>query len=208
MKNPAGLEVRSSVRWSERFSLACRAALVSLLFLCLPGGAVWFDSPAAHAETSPVPEHQVKAAMAFNIAKYADWPEGVFPAGGSPFTVCVLGDGPFGQAMYELEGKTIKGRSVTVTPVTRSSGLAQCRMLVVNRYERERLSPFLASAARNHVLTIGDTPQFAEQGGIVGLVTREEKVRFEINLSAADDAKIRLSSTLLRLATIVGEKAQ
>ena len=54
------------------------------------------------------------------------------------------------------------------------------------------------------VLTVADTPGFAERGVMINFfITREDKVRFEANLEEAENSGLRLSSQLLKLATIV-----
>ncbi len=51
------------------------------------------------------------------------------------------------------------------------------------------------------MLTISDIPDFAERGGGIGLLYRENKVLFEINLASTRKAGLRLSSQMLNLAT-------
>ena len=53
------------------------------------------------------------------------------------------------------------------------------------------------------VLIIGDSPEFARSGGIIGLENVENRVRFRVNLDAAQRSGLRLSSRILDLATSV-----
>ena len=53
------------------------------------------------------------------------------------------------------------------------------------------------------VLTIGETPGFAKNGGIINLILEDNKVRFEVNVQAAKDADLNISSRLLALARII-----
>ena len=53
------------------------------------------------------------------------------------------------------------------------------------------------------VLTMGDSNDFAEMGGIARLIVENDRMRFAINAAAADRARIQLSSKLLNLARIV-----
>ena len=55
-------------------------------------------------------------------------------------------------------------------------------------------------------LTIGETEGFATLGGIINLTVEENKVRFEINLLAANRAGLKISSKLISLARIVKEQ--
>jgi HPt (histidine-containing phosphotransfer) domain-containing protein len=50
------------------------------------------------------------------------------------------------------------------------------------------------------VLTIGETPEYLDAGGIVSLSMREEAIQFDVNLVAANKAHLKISSRLLALA--------
>ena len=53
------------------------------------------------------------------------------------------------------------------------------------------------------VLTIGESPDFLREGGIINLLLVGRRVRFEVNPDAAARAGLRLSSQLLQLAVAV-----
>lgn len=55
------------------------------------------------------------------------------------------------------------------------------------------------------MLTVGDRARFARTGGMVGLVTVDNKIRFEVNLRMARASGLRIQAALLRLATEVIE---
>jgi len=52
---------------------------------------------------------------------------------------------------------------------------------------------------------VGESEHFVQDGGIIGFLLEENKIRFEINLDAAEHAKLKVSSRLLALAkTVIG----
>ncbi len=57
------------------------------------------------------------------------------------------------------------------------------------------------------ILTVADIPNIARAGGIIGLKTVEDRIRFNINVDAANAADLKLSSKLLRLGNIVSGDA-
>ena len=71
------------------------------------------------------------------------------------------------------------------------------------RHEQGRFKAVLTKLARLPILTVGDIADFAQEGGMIGLVEAEQRIRFNINLAAARQANLKLSSQLLKLATIV-----
>ena len=61
----------------------------------------------------------------------------------------------------------------------------------------------LASVGTRGILTVGDTAEFTAQGGVIGLRLDGERIRLSVNLTAAEKAKLRISSRVLSLATII-----
>jgi hypothetical protein len=51
-------------------------------------------------------------------------------------------------------------------------------------------------------LTISEIEGFTQSGGIINFYIEESKIRFEINVGAAEKAGLKISSKLLKLAKI------
>ena len=102
-----------------------------------------------------------------------------------------------------MGGKTVVGRALVITEISNVSQSIECQMLFVSSSERKRLRAIFAELRMRGVLTIGDTEGFATQGGIVNFKLEEGRVRLEINVEAAGQAKLRISSQVLNLAQIV-----
>jgi len=56
------------------------------------------------------------------------------------------------------------------------------------------------------MLTVGEGDDFPAAGGVIGLVIEDNKVRFDVNLEAAERAGLKISSKLLKLARNVRER--
>jgi hypothetical protein len=69
--------------------------------------------------------------------------------------------------------------------------------------EQSRLGQILAVLHKEAVLTVSDMPKFSLRGGMIQFVQEGKKVRFEVNLSAVQQAGLSLSSELLKVATAV-----
>lgn len=151
----------------------------------------------------PAAEHEVKAAFLYQFGRYVDWPAGQERTSSS-FVICVLGEDPFGSALDDIvKGKSISGYPVAIKRTIGPSQLHDCRILFVSRSEDDRLPAILKALEGKMVLTVGEGAQFARRGGMVAFTSEERKIRFVINLAAADAAKVRLSSQLLRIAVSV-----
>jgi hypothetical protein len=66
--------------------------------------------------------------------------------------------------------------------------------------EEKRLANVLAGYCQAPVLTLSDIPAFAARGGMVGLIVEDKVVRFSVNRTAAEEARLRISDQLLHLA--------
>lgn len=176
--------------------------------LCALMGSIACGRGEAHADQGLAEESAVKAAYVYNFGKFTEWPSDVWGQS-QKLRVCLAGPmDEFARAVEALQAKApIQGRAVEVASVARPADLAACHMLVLTG--RERIAQdWLRTAAGTPVLTVSDAEGFTGAGGIVGLFIDAEKVRFEINLDAAQRGRLKLSSHLLKLARIVKDGAR
>jgi hypothetical protein len=146
-------------------------------------------------------EYQVKAAYLYGFGRFVDWPANAALASDGTFVVCVLGDDPFGALLDEAaSGALLRDQPVTVRRIGRPEDGGACDTMFVSASEEPRLPRILAVLERRPVLTVGDSPAFAQRGGMIGFSVEAGRVRFTVNLRAAQDAGLTLQSELLRVA--------
>ena len=149
-------------------------------------------------------EYQVKAAFLFNFARFVEWPPRGSAGAGAPVELCVLGDDPFGDALDRaVAGKTLNDRSMEVRRGKKVQELNGCELLFISTSEKARLPEILSALRTVHVLTVGESEDFAAQGGEVQFTLEDNHVRFIINVDATDRAGLKVSSKLLGLAHVV-----
>jgi hypothetical protein len=177
---------------------------IALCFLSVVAGGLC--SAPVRADSTTLTEYQVKAAFIYNFAKYVRWPEASTSETKRPFVIGVIGRDPFGQALDDaIRGQSLQGRAVSVKRFGRVEEVADCDILFVSSSEKNNLQSILDVLHEAPVLTIGDMDRFAERGGMINLTTEEARVRFEINVEAAERAGLKPGSQLLRLARIVSD---
>ena len=148
-------------------------------------------------------EYEVKGAFLFNFARYVEWPAGA-PGVDGDLAICVLGDeGAAFSVEKVIAGKQVGGRTVSVHPADGLEDSVDCRILFVTRGTELPWDEITGGLAGKSVLTVGEDPAFATEGGVVAFTDDGGKVRFDINQSAAKKADLRVSSKLLRLARTV-----
>lgn len=164
-------------------------------------GAQWVS-----AQANATSEYQVKAAFLYHFAQFVDWPPETFKGAGSPITYCTIGEDPFQGALdASLNGKVIGGRGVRVQHFKKTEAVQGCQVLFLGTAEKKFISATLASLKASPVLTVGESEDFVQAGGMIGFFLEDNKVRFDINLDAAERGKLKISARLLLLAkTVVG----
>jgi hypothetical protein len=182
-------------------SLMKRPRLMIAILLCLSlamaAGAQSSDSP----ESS---EYLVKAGFIYNFAQLVQWPSGAFSQADSPIVIGIFGTDPFGPIIDRvIENKKLDGRNLVVKRFKRGGAIKDCNILFVSASETAHLDEVIQSTKGMPILTIGETPGFATRGGIINLTLEGNKVRFEVNIEAARQANLNISSRLLALAKIV-----
>ena len=146
-------------------------------------------------------EYQVKAAFLYNFAKFIEWPPRDEKG---PLKIGILGDDPFGDYLKEvIQDKTIRNRLIETRHFRTVDNLEVCDILFISDSESKRTPEVINILAGVPVLTVGEGRGFADQGGMIGLVIDDGKVRFDINAKAAKASGITVRSQLLDLARSV-----
>jgi hypothetical protein len=165
--------------------------------------------PILQAQQPKVSEYQVKATYLYNFGRFVQWPPNVAAAEGNSFSICVIGQDPFGSALDSiLAGETIDGKAVVAKRVAKAQDALNCRVLYISSSEESRLKQVLMGLDKAGVLTVSDIPQFSQRGGMIQFVTAGNKIRFEVNLASAQEAGLTLSSDLLKVAATVRKTSQ
>ncbi len=155
---------------------------------------------AAHAQIQ-TEEYRVKAAFLFHFAQLVDWPPEALGDEKNPLTLCTVGKDPFhGDLEATVEGKSIGTHALRVRHFKEAREIQGCQVLFVSGSERSDVPVLIAGLKNDAVLTVGETNDFVKQGGMIGFSVESNKVRFEINMEAAERAKLKISSRLLLLA--------
>lgn len=173
--------------------------LLALILVLFPRGG---RMNLARAETGEQLEYLVKAAFLYNFMKFVEWPKTAFKGDNAPIRVYVFGASPFGPALDSVQGKKVGARTVRITVGEDLSAAETCQMLFIARSSPVPFRNILDRVKDKPVLTVADTEGFCEAGGGIKFLIAGNKVRFEINQSAAKRAGLKVSSQLLKLAII------
>ena len=171
------------------------AVCVWLLALC-------FGIPlAGAAQDSPRGEYEWKANFLAKSVNFVDWPDDPAAPAANTFRWCVFGTYSFGTSLAELTRNiTVNGKRSEVKWIRKEAELSGCQIIFVSRSEMKRYAKVLDATRAGHGLTVGETPDFLDAGGMVTLLVEGSAPVFEVNLEAVQAARLKLSSRLLALA--------
>ena len=180
-----------------------RLALVSMALAAGFMASIGIAALAAQPPTAP--DVAVKAAFLYNFAKFAEWPT---LAPGAPIIVCVVGDDAIATALvHTTRGKNISEHPFEIWRPEESATWRTCNLLFVAEAERQRSAARLHAIRTLPVLTVSDGRGFSRAGGIIELYVEGGRMRFAINVDAAERSRVRLSSRLLGLAKVVRDNS-
>lgn len=149
-------------------------------------------------------ERAIRVAYIFNLTKYVEWPRA-----GNQLAVCFVGDGSMGEALEKmLAGKTSDSRLIRVVISPSEQDFDQCDVIYVAYSSSKKVHETLDHLHNKSVLTVGDTESFPKSGGMIGLVRVGQQVQMIVNLDAVQRARLKISSRVLNLATIVRDASE
>ena len=161
-----------------------------------------FSNVLSGAQERPT-EQQVKSAYLYNFGKFVTW-QARPGANSDSLQICVLGKDPFGPVLEAtVAGESINGKKITVKRLVKIEDGPDCRILFISSSEQKRIRTILVVAQSRGMLTVSDLTNFLQEGGIIQFITQEDRIRFEVNLGAAEQSHLILSSQLLKVASRV-----
>jgi YfiR/HmsC-like len=180
-----------TARTLPSWALSSVAVALSLLLASLP----------LRAQNSTTAEYRAKANYLANFPSFVEWPQEASSSDKAPFLICVFGEFPFGTSLAELtRSTTVHDRRIEIRWIRKPQELSSCQILFVSRSERKRYNQALDAVRGRIVLTVGETPEFLDAGGILSFSSQHGPIEFDVNLEAANKTHLKISSRLLALA--------
>lgn len=159
-------------------------------------------------DTAPqVRENKIKAAFLYNFLKFIDWPQDKVIDSNDKMVLSVIGKNIFGNSFDAISKKNVNGKELVIKHFpdykqltsAQKDQICNSHLLFISNSEQPHLKDILNLVNDKSVLTVADMKQFLENGGHINFIVRE-KVNFEINLSTAKKAGLKLRAQLLKVA--------
>lgn len=171
-------------------------------------------------------EYQVKAAFLYNFTKFVDWPEDKMAENDKPFIIGVICDKKHMAAFEPLEKEQVKGKNIKIKHFNDISVLSKpeednsdqykeiiqsfrdCHLLFICDSAKKQRPDIIRLVQDFPVLTVTETADFSEDSSVMNFIKKDQKIRFEVSLTAAKKSNVKVRSGLLKLAIRVLGKEQ
>jgi hypothetical protein len=161
-------------------------------------------SPTRSAVAQSATGDQVKAAYLFNFAKFIEWPAEGFDKADAAMNFCTLGRSPVVDELdSSVRGKSISGHIVTVKHLHGPEEIKGCHLVFLAASAGKQGRKLVLAAKGSPILLVAESPGFARAGGTIDFIMEDSRLIFEVNITAAENAHLKISSKLLALARIV-----
>jgi hypothetical protein len=194
MRFTPGFQVRSAVLLPGR-----KAGLRAAFLL----GALLLGVSQAGSRSTDISsgDYRAKAIFLSRFLHLVEWPAESFASSSAPIVICVFGEFHFGTSLAEaLRGNTAQGHPLEARWVRQEADLNACHVLFISGVEKSRYEKLLNGLRANSILTVGESREFLDSGGVLYLYLENEKLRFDVNLDRAHQARLKISSHALLLA--------
>ncbi len=152
-----------------------------------------------YAEDSSV-EYKIKVGYLYNFTKFVTWEDD----GSESFNLCVLGEDPFGDLIDPIEQLSVMGRAIKLFRLGNVFGAKKqphCHILFVSSSITD--TQFVQGV--ENTLVVGESAGFVTQGGMIGFVNKQGRIKLQINLKAITKNRLKISAKLLEVADIIKE---
>jgi hypothetical protein len=163
----------------------------------LPVMLLWVSYAASAA---PIQEYELKTAFLYNFVLFTQW-QNETAADSSPYlTVCTIGQDPFGPVLEQLQGRKIREKRLLLKREISLDQVRDCHLLYISANEPENLARIREQLQDASVLTVSDLNPASTERTIINMSIDNKRLVFDIDMMAAKQARLVMSSKLLRLA--------
>ena len=147
-----------------------------------------------HATTR---EEAIKAGIVYNLTKFTIWPDSNIKL--NQFNLCVFGNQQ-ADGFDALSGKLVMDKPLVVERNPKDAEIHNCQVAYIKKTSQKNIRNILNKCKSLPILTVGESLNFINHGGMIGMVAHENHIGFEANIKNINNAGIHIGAQLLKLA--------
>ncbi len=145
--------------------------------------------------------YKMHTVFIFSFTRYIQWPDNY---NGGDFEILVLGDSPIVEELKSMaQVKKVGDRNIKVTRINAPSEIRKCNILYIPASKSSQIADVLGKVMTQSILVVTEEPGLGAKGSNVNFITKDGKLAFELNQSAALKQGLKISNELSRLAILI-----
>lgn len=146
-------------------------------------------------------KHELHSMMIYNFLKYIQWPES---ANSNEFVIGVIGDDDvYGTLNTWYGDKERQGKILRVKKLSSATEASQCHLVYIGRSSSDSFDAIHQSVSNNPTLIITDKNGLGQKGSGINFKIVNNRLKFELNQSALNASKLKVSSQLAAMAIVI-----
>ena len=142
-------------------------------------------------------EYGIKTLFIYNFTKYIEWPTTAMK---NNFEIDVMGESEILKPLEELShSKKINQKNIVIKIIKPEDEITG-EMIFISSSKSNQLDAVLKNCKGKHILVVTETPNLAAKGSTINFKVKDNKVRFELNQSAAKNSGLKFSTQLVELS--------
>jgi hypothetical protein len=196
----AGPNVVLAASARRSWSVQLAACVVGCLLVL-----VAWSAPSPYEKGPPLAEQRIKAAFLYKFLSYVEWPASAIADDATPIVIGVIGADDIADELRAIvAARTLNRHPIEVRTLGGAQPLpATLRVLFVGRDDPPLLARLAPQSQRQAILLVTDFADGLDRGSVINLVVRDNHVRFEVSLDAAQRSGLKVSSRMLAVALAV-----
>ena len=151
-------------------------------------------------KAEPVQEYELKTAFLYNFILFTQWPAEWQAENTASLNVCTIGQDQFGPVLEQLQGRKIRDRRLMLKREISLDQVRECHLLYISANDAENLARIREQLRDSSVLTVSDLNPASSERTIINMIIENKRLVFDVDMVAAKQARLVMSSKLLRLA--------
>ncbi len=174
---------------------------VYFFFLSFLACQFFYISNSVFAEEDMGRESTIKAGFLLKFSEFIQWPEYYSSLSSEePLNICLHGEDRFGDIFDYVNDNDILRREILIRRSVPILEFKSCHFLFLSAIETDDIDNIYSEIKSSPVLVVTSSEKISHSLVAINFRKVNNKIRFEINLSAFERSGIKVSSELLKLA--------
>jgi hypothetical protein len=146
--------------------------------------------------TLAIDEATMKTAYLYNFTKFIQWPD----EQRTTLRLCIMGETQLSKSLDSLTGKQVRNMQISVRSAVTLQNIPQCDLVFVPAGYRQPLERVRQMVNNYPILIVTESSETLPKGTMVALILNDDRIFFEIDLSATRQLGLQVSAKMLQLA--------